>query len=394
MIKKVLFGVGVIILLIMLVAGYWIFNRIQTFGKFTRGEVVTEKFHFQMPFQWISSHIIVEAKLAGETHKFLFDTGAGNILFSNKIDIEQFEVIGSAKSTDSQGNTIEMPFLQVPSLEIGDLMINDITFKTTEFDQTCYDDIVGIIGYNTMRFANWQIDYKRQMIICSDSLELLNPQGKEVTADVNQFSYAIAVLLDDKDGEPVEFIFDTGSSGSLLCDTNVLSKMTYQDSIIFLGGSSFGLSGKTTRDTTIVYIKDDLKIGSVDLPTSYINVRENALELLGNHILRNYLVTISWEEEKIWLKPYKQVEILDLFPYGTSFDEGFAVIDEIEVNAAQASGIRPGDVIVSMNGTPIGSSEEAYCSARQNVKDSVHLQVLSQDDTLKVIFTTQDLTTF
>lgn len=394
MIKKVLIGVGVIILLIMLVAGYWIFNRIQTFSKFTRGEVVAENFHFQMPFEWIGSHIIVEAKLAGEKRKFLFDTGAGNILFSNKIDIGQFEAIGSANSTDSHGNTIEMPLLQVPSLEIGDLMINDITFKTTEFDQPCYDEVVGIIGYNTMRFANWQIDFEQQMIISSDSLELLNPQGQEITGDVNQFTYAIEVLLNDKNGEPIEFIFDTGSSGALLCDLDVLSRMAYGDSIIFLGGSSFGLSGKTSRDTTIVYISDDLKTGSVDFPTSYISVRENALELLGNDILRNYLVTISWDQEKIWLKPYRPVETLTLFPYGASYDEGYAVIDEIEVNASQASGIKPGDTIIAMNGEAIGSLKEAYCSARNSVKDSVQLQVMSHGDTVEVLFTAQELKAF
>ena len=134
MIKQFLIGIGIVFLLFMIAVGFWIFNRVQTFGKFTRGEVVSENVYFQMPFDWIDSHIIVEAKLAGENRKFLFDTGAGNILFSNKIDIDQFEAIGSARSTDSHGNVIEMPFLQVPSLEIGDLMINDITFKSTDFD--------------------------------------------------------------------------------------------------------------------------------------------------------------------------------------------------------------------------------------------------------------------
>ena len=245
-----------------------------------------------------------------------------------------------------------------------------------------------------MLFINWQIDFEKQIIIGSDSLELLNPQGQEISAEVNQFSYAIEILLNDKNGEKVAFIFDTGSNGALLCDHDVLSKMAYQDSIFFLGGSSYGLSGKTSRDTTKVNVTDDLIIGSVEFPTAYINASENALELIGNKILSNYLVTFSWEEEKIWLEAYHQVESLKLFPYGTNYEEGFAMIDKLEVSAAQATGIKPGDTIISMNGEPIGSLKEAYCSARNSVKDSVLMQVISHGDTVEALFTVQDLKTY
>ncbi len=95
-----------------------------------------------------------------------------------------------------------------------------------------------------MRFINWQIDFEKQIIIGSDSLELLNPQGQEISAEVNQFSYAIEILLNDKNGEKVAFIFDTGSNGALLCDHDVLSKMAYQDSIFFWAALAMGLAAK------------------------------------------------------------------------------------------------------------------------------------------------------
>jgi len=66
-------------------------------------------------------------------------------------------------------------------------------------------------------------------------------------------------------------------------------------------------------------------------------------------------------------------------------------MDKLEVVAAQATGIEPGDTIIAVNGKLIGQSQEAYCIARQHLKDSVQMQIMSRGDTLSVLFTAQDL---
>jgi hypothetical protein len=164
--KKIILIIASFLIIGLLAFGGYIYYQINSMNKMARGALITKDFEKEIPFKRNDGHIVIEATINGQKGLFYFDSGAGNILFKNRIKTDSFDKIGNLSSTDPSGKKMEMDLVTIPSLKIANAEFQDLSFRLIdEFDFQCTDGIVGIIGYSAMRHANWQVDYEYQKLI-------------------------------------------------------------------------------------------------------------------------------------------------------------------------------------------------------------------------------------
>jgi hypothetical protein len=387
--KKIILIIASFLIIGTLAFGGYIYYQINSMNKMARGALITKDFVKEIPFKRNDGHIVIEATINGQKGLFYFDSGAGNILFKNRIKTDSFDKIGNLSSTDASGKKMEMDLVTIPSLKIANAEFQDLSFRLIdEFDFQCTDGIVGIIGYSAMRHANWQVDYENQIITFSDKLDKLAVKGDKVALKINKFSFEPQVALHVNDTTPVYFTFDTGNAGGILSDKETFEQIKFQNKFLFSGGKATGLSAtnkKEFRDSTVYKLSDQLKLGTIKLDTTIIDYETpKALNLLGNKVLENYLVTISWSENAVWLKKIRtsKPSLLN-FQYHKMGDKW--LITEIEKNLRSRFNVQPGDEILEIDGVTVNKQNRCttfpentiFTIQTQSKKDIVNLKLVN-----------------
>jgi hypothetical protein len=387
--KKVILIIASFLIIGTLAFGGYIYYQINSMNKMARGALITKDFVKEIPFKRNDGHIVIEATINGQKGLFYFDSGAGNILFKNRIKTDSFDKIGNLSSTDASGKKMEMDLVTIPSLKIANAEFQDLSFRLIDkFDFQCTDGIVGIIGYSAMRHANWQIDYENQIIRFSDKLDKLAVKGDKVALKINKFTFEPQVALHVNDTTPVYFTFDTGNAGGILADKETFEQIKFQNKFLFSGGKATGLSAtnkKEFRDSTVYKLSDQLKLGTLKLDPTIIDYETpKALNLLGNKVLENYLVTISWSENAVWLKKIKTLKpSLFNFQYHKMGDKW--LITAIEKNLRSRFNVQPGDEILEINGVTVNKQNRCttfpentiFTIQTQSKKDIVNLKLFN-----------------
>ena len=387
--KKIILIIASFLIIIIVAFGCNIYKQINAMNKMSRGILITKDFVKEIPFKRNDGHIVIEATINGQKGLFYFDSGAGNILFKNRIKTDTFDKIGNLSSTDASGKKMEMDLVTIPSLKIGNAVFQDLSFRLIDkFDFLCTDGIVGIIGYSAMRHANWQIDYENQTITFSDKLDKLDVKGNKVGLKINSFTYEPQVALYVNDKTPIYFTFDTGNAGNILADKGTFEQIEYKKYFKFSGGKNTGLAAtnkKEFRDSTVYKLSDQLKLGTLKLDPTIIEYdTPKSLNLLGNEVLENYLVTISWSENAVWLKKIKTSKTsLFNFEYHKIGDKW--LITQIEKKLQARFNVQPGDEILEINGLDINTQNMCttfpentiFTIQSQSKKDIVNLKLVN-----------------
>ena len=387
--KKNILIIASFLIIIIVAFGCNIYKQINAMNKMSRGILITKDFVKEIPFKRNDGHIVIEATINGQKGLFYFDSGAGNILFKNRIKTDSFDKIGNLSSTDASGKKMEMDLVTIPSLKIANVEFQDLSFRLIdEFDFQCTDGIVGIIGYSAMRHANWQVDYENQIIRFSDKLNKLDVKGDKVALKINKFTFEPEVALQVNDTTPVYFTFDTGNAGGILADKETFEQIKFQNKFLFSGGKATGLSAtnkKEFRDSTVYKLSDQLKLSTIKLDPTIIDYETpKALNLLGNKVLENYLVTISWSENAVWLKKIRTSKpSLFNFQYHKMGDKW--LITAIEKNLRSRFNVQPGDEILEINGVTVNKQNRCttfpentiFTIQTQSKKDIVNLKLVN-----------------
>ena len=387
--KKIILIIASFLIIGLLAFGGYIYYQINSMNKMARGALITKDFVKEIPFKRNDGHIVIEATINGQKGLFYFDSGAGNILFKNRIKTDSFDKIGNLSSTDASGKKMEMDLVTIPSLKIANVEFQDLSFRLIdEFDFQCTDGIVGIIGYSAMRHANWQVDYENQIIRFSDKLNKLDVKGDKVALKINKFTFEPEVALQVNDTTPVYFTFDTGNAGGILADKETFEQIKFQNKFLFSGGKATGLSAtnkKEFRDSTVYKLSDQLKLSTIKLDPTIIDYETpKALNLLGNKVLENYLVTISWSENAVWLKKIRTSKpSLFNFQYHKMGDKW--LITAIEKNLRSRFNVQPGDEILEINGVTVNKQNRCttfpentiFTIQTQSKKDIVNLKLVN-----------------
>lgn len=361
------------------------------------GEVSNSNFMERISFDYGAKLPIVEATINGHKGRFLFDTGAPNVLskeFSQKLNLKKL-AYGSVG--DSGGNVLNnQAFIQIETITLG-----KVTFKNTgaiiqdlgtSQAMKCLN-IDGIIGANLMRNAFWRIDYQNKKIEITDDLNRFELTNEYSTINFKTKTQGTPLIDLDIDGIKVKNLtFDTGSNGQMSIPTSALQalqKTKTVSSTYSIGSTTYGVGGKAKNDTLFYGIIDTIKIGNLNLEKKIIKFSTHS-DNIGNKYFENYNVVLDWKNEKIYMKELQnyQHDFLIDFGFGIDWQDNGIYIGSIYTNSDATNNLQIGDKILKINNQEFTNlSNDTICTTFKNndwdyeKQDSIIITVMRNDKT-------------
>jgi hypothetical protein len=356
---------------------------------FSRGDVSDIYFLREIPVDRVSKVMIVEVDIEGESYRFLFDTGAPNVIDEDLAERLGLKTIYRSKVSDSQGKAEKLEYVQIPYLSLGGIPFEGTTSLVADLkaapEIACLK-VDGIIGANLMKLVYWKLDAQHGKIIFTnrrDSLKI--PENTMEIAFRTKSTYTPKVHIKVGNLQVYNATFDTGSGGLL----SLYRKWFDLDSIpnrSSYGYHSAGLYG--SRMDSLWYT--ELQIGfDTIIPgqrTELIRLTETKSALLGMEYLERYVIYMDWEDRVIHLKEQENPFISHPSTYGfiPRFMDGKLRIGAVlKESKLDSTGVQVGEVIESINGMPGGQIElSSYCDLRELLKHfngELNIQIEGRD---------------
>lgn len=362
----------------------------QLIGLFQKGKFIPSTSVVEIPFTLENNLIIIPVKIRGKIYRFLLDTGAPNVISNELAEVLEFKSGRKIKTVDSQGNKSTLNYVLLPKLEIGGATFMNSTAAVADLkhaDAIACLGIDGLIGANLMKKAFWQIDSQKMLVRIGSTLNDLQTDklGFPIAfnTEITGTPY-FTVLFGSTEMKRLQL--DTGSVGFLSIDNSTYSELVEKNQVlnerISYGINTVGLFGASSTDTTRQVLVSDLMLGNLHLQKQVLDVKRSNQNLLGMSFLKNYLVTIDWHSEQVYLLPRQEI----LNDYAESFGIGLLRSGNVmkvsfisEGSDAHHHGIQIGDIVLRVNDFDLTDVQlEDYCKILKLVR-------LKEVDELKMV---------
>jgi hypothetical protein len=341
-------------------------------NRLSGGQVMNKNFKEVVDFTLVDNRICLKAKINDYEHdiSFILDTYAICLIregLLNKLDLDILDC--TEEMGEKFENTIMRPlFPKYHKISIGNVVFEDIgsmVMKETEDNPLLYALEDGLIGANLMKSCIWQIDFRENKLIITDQIEKLDNLEDAIRFPFNpmplQGSPNIQVVLNGKDTVDVQF--DTGGNGFL----SFLSPTTKSEVESGRGVAwHVKLELPVNREKspgieTHYFVKlKTLEIGSKtfkDIPIAVYNpANDNLMNKgsIGIEFLKNFIVTLDWLENRIYLMPIEGrllKQNIRTFGFSYAYEDGAMRVKSIYGGSeAEKSGLKIGERIFSING--------------------------------------------
>lgn len=371
----------------LLLLGFFFFSGCKT-SRFIKlmqlGGVSQNEFVETINFDYQRRLIFIEAEINGIPRRFMLDTGAPNVITKQLQEELGLPSVFRQKITDSQNESAVQEFVVLDSVKLGNVKFNETIAVVLEWDKSIELQCLGIdglIGANLMRNAFWQIDFQEQQLTLTNEYKnLIIPEGADTMvfkAKLQGTPYVSAKIGEETSSR---ITVDSGSSGEISLGLDRFRELTQQPRIKSYGYLSAGVYGSQI-DTSYSMFVDSLQLGGLWLEKEWIELEDNASDLVGNIFWEQFLMTINWESNQILLNRRKERE-LDLKHYGfaAKFRNNQLYVGVLhEGFAPERADIEIGDVILELNGVSVKNiDQESYCS------QFISGTVLPKTDTLEI----------
>lgn len=334
-----------------------------------------------VPFQLINNHVYANVTVNGKGHYvFVLDTGGVNLLTPRVAAELGIKSEGQMQGNGAGSGHMDVGLAKVASLQLGAAQVKDQIFAVTALDQLAPAegiDMPGMVGFETFRRFVTRFDYG------THTLTLIKPDAFDAKdagiAVPFQFNGNTIEIKATYAGLPGNFTIDTGSRSSLTLSApfaaahDLYRGATSVDAVAgwgiggpsrarILRGQPLTLGSETVHGP-IVEVSTD-KAGAMADPSISGNI--------GAGILKRYIVTLDYGHSTMYLKPATApVDDLDTFDRAgvwiNNTADGFAVVDVTKGAPADAAGLKAGDVIMAVDGTP--ASKLKLYEVRKQLRD-------------------------
>ncbi|RLD53556.1 MAG: hypothetical protein DRJ05_16255 [Bacteroidetes bacterium] len=289
-------------------------NKVATLAK--QGSVTEKVFLKQIPFVYYNDLIFVEVVIDEIPYSFFIDTGAElNVIGKHVISNIDYKVITKANVTSTSKTKQNLEFIELPKIAFSNIVfyntgaiIADLSHFNKFFGCRQID---GIIGNNLMRKANWQIDYQNNIITITDNAINLKVSDKAHKIPMGSRKWGSIYLDGVIDGVKSKFTFDTGFTGNIKSDKKLFESLQANDKdldyVTETGEIGAGLHGKTIGSTYKTYAKS-IDIEGVKINNQILSLEKNSSSLVGNGFFENFIITIDWGNDILFLDPVKDVK--------------------------------------------------------------------------------------
>ena len=256
------------------------------------GFVKQKDYFVEIPFNYLNKHIYIEVIISDKKYNFLFDTGCEITTIDPKIAneinyklVKEISVSGSS-IPNQKSSIIKLPNISISNLNYEDIyaMILDLPFMKETAGNKKID---GIIGNNLMRKSKWQIDYAKKVIRISSQIDRFENIQTAKKIELNKKDWGLGYVNIELNDQTHKFIFDLGSSGEFTANLSFVKFLKEKDTLIQQDKQTFFV-GK-------------IKIGEIILNNKSITLEKYVSSLLGNVFFENYMLTIDWDKNILFL---------------------------------------------------------------------------------------------
>lgn len=315
-----------------------------------RGKLPDMQFNASTLIEINTGLLIVPVMIKGKEYHFIFDTGAPTSISKEIQEELNFKVINKKHIVDSEGNKRKVEYVSVDSLYIANIPFIDQSAFVGDFSSNPVINCLkvdGIIGSNTMRFCNWEIDPFKEKIT------LFNTPYKKENEEVigipfrhdRQFDMIVNLKVGHLKLKNIKI--DYGSNGSLSIPPSAFQALkeagVIDQTFAVIGQTQTGFLGEIVeREYQISYL-DSVELG--DCLFKDVKTKSIGKGLFGNQLLSEYIVTIDWDKNMLYLKssePYNRTNATFGFGLGLNKKEDYIYVQSvIKESNAYAIGIRP-----------------------------------------------------
>jgi len=334
------------------------------------GSVATGDFFETVPYENVGQLAILNVEINGVKARFLFDSGAPNVISPELAAKLNLKTASSTKVLDSGGNKGTQDIVVLDSAKVGKIYFFNTAAIVQDLrsnDALSCMNIDGIIGANLMKEAYWEIDFQAKNLKFSNKITNLTDTAKmAILPFKTQISGTPMVDLRLNGTLIKNMIFDTGSNGDITVPNSEVKKIPFtakeKPMVSIYGSTSYGVYGASPMDTVYFRKIDSLQIGNnLHLNNKVVNFRGDT-KIIGMHLFENYTVIMDWNSKQIYfkeVKPYVYDEVSH-FGFGLAIDKNLASVGNLILKSDADGKLRIGDRILTINGDDLENANETF----------------------------------
>ncbi len=398
-----------------------LFNVCVVEAQYNGIDMLNKKDFQIIPFKQIHGFVILEVKYGPFPLNFIFDTGAKNLIFFDKLVAQLLPIkyereIGLTGADFSSAITAKVA--SGINLKLGDITAKNLEVLVLNEDLINIEEYIGepvhgILGSDLVRNLIVKIDYDKSQLVLYNPSKIKSNVYKNFSKIPSLFNkgkiYIDAEISNEKyDSVAIKLLVDSGASISSLLHNNTNEKIIIPEKYI-TGSLGRGLSGEVLG---FIGKLKNLSIGDYgfsNVITYYqdYNVEQNEYNksigrngILGNFLLERFTLLINYPKSEFYLKPNslykKKIEFdksgLVLIADGKDLKD-IRVSDVIANSPAEKAGIKAGDRIMRMGWSNVKDLNLDKISKKLcgKIGKEIKLKIVRDGKTMKIKFKLNDL---
>lgn len=285
---------------------------------------------------------------------FLFDSGAQlTVIDISLLDSFKYKDNGFITSVDFHGNKKIVRKIYVNSIKIGDINFYGVDAYVMDLSKyQCYD-FKGIIGFNLIKRANWNIDFLNKKITTTSigqSINIVN--ANSIPFKIKDQSIHANVKIENK---TFETILDTGAKNEInltLKDFEKLTNKKYlKDSLYSVDLYTSTLNDSAFSNITVFFTKiNNLFIGNKNYvkKVNFLGARTIGIDFFRHS---DFLI-IDFNQKKIFFKDKYSSDLI-ITKHGINFtklENGQIIVSYLRKKSPLTKqGVKIGDKVLSVN---------------------------------------------
>ncbi len=272
------------------------------------GRITAEHYYEEIPFVYENRFIIIEVLYRGNTERFLFDTGAANVLFGESSASPSGT---SIKLLDSNNNQAKAGMITGQQFRIGSLDFDGLTFihyPEENILTKCFG-VKGIIGPNSFARSALQIDFGRQRIVVTNDRSKLD-FSRHTLFPMNSKSRQLLPFVNfnhkGSGSVGVNYLLDSGFSGAVYLAEADRKKLQKKDAIAETetgrGTVAYSLFGKNDDQNLMrVRLKNPMTFAGLSRHDDYVFISKDNDSKIGNEIMEKLNPIFDFDRKEVHL---------------------------------------------------------------------------------------------
>jgi len=313
--------------------------------------------------------ITIPVVWGGKPACFVLDTNA-SVTVLNAADFPSLEPFGKNASVGTSGGQRAMPMFRPPDLHVGPFSLADaghvFRLDLTDLRAMIGRPVIGFLGVSALKGSVVQVDFDERKVRFLRPDNQPHPEwGDSLLMQLNaEHNPAVHLSIG---GVERSLGIDTASNGSIDLPTEAFNRLPDLASQTVLSISSLTANG--TVKLRVVRLPE-VELAGSRYRGLICKETKHSSGTLGLEFLERHLATLDFPGNRLYLKPGKEFDhpseaSMSGIHAGRVRDQLVAQVVDAGSPAYEA-GVRPGDVLVDLNGKPAGDYD------MPDVRDLMH----------------------